>query len=65
MKGLNDVNLKRGFDDSYSRLKTKDQKCSEDMMVMKEENEQLKKFKEETTLKQLEMESHVTVNYHV
>jgi hypothetical protein len=23
MEGLNDVNLKRGIDDSYSRLKTK------------------------------------------
>jgi hypothetical protein len=59
MEGLNDVNLKRGIDDSYSRLKTKVQKCSVDIMVMKEENEQLKKFKEEITLKQLEMESHV------
>ena len=46
MEGLNDVNLKRGIDDSYSRLKTKVQKCSVDMIVMKEENEQLKKFKE-------------------
>jgi hypothetical protein len=59
MEGLNDVNLKRGIDDSYSRLKTKVQKCSVDMMVMKEENEQLKKFKEEITLKQLEMETHI------
>ena len=54
MEGLNDVNLKRGIDDSYSRLKTKVQKCSVDMIVMKEENEQLKKFKEE--VKHLEME---------
>jgi hypothetical protein len=59
MEGLNDVNRKRGMDDSYSRLKTKVQKCSVDMMVMKAENEHLKKFKEEITLKQLEMERHV------
>jgi hypothetical protein len=59
MEGLNDVNLKRGIGNSYSRLKTKVQKCAVDMMVMKEENEQLKKFKEEITLKQLEMERHV------
>jgi hypothetical protein len=54
MEVVNDVNHKRGIDDSYSRLKTKVQKCSEDLMFMKEENEQLKKFKEEITLKQLE-----------
>jgi hypothetical protein len=59
MEGLNDVNLKRGIDDSYSRLKTKVPKCSVNMMVMKEENEPLKKFKEEITLKQLEMERHI------
>ena len=47
------------MDDSYSRLKTKVQKFSLDMMVMKAENEDLKKFKEEITLKQLEMERHV------
>jgi hypothetical protein len=47
------------MDYSYSRLKTKVQKCSVDMMVMKAENEHLKKFKEEITLKQLEMERHV------
>ena len=52
MEGLNDVNLKRGIGDSYSRLKSKVQKCSEDMMLMKEENAELKKFKEEITLKQ-------------
>jgi Na+-translocating ferredoxin:NAD+ oxidoreductase RNF subunit RnfB len=56
MEGLNDVNLKRGIDYSYSRLKTKVQKCSVDMIVMKEENEQLKKFKEEMMVKHLEME---------
>jgi hypothetical protein len=44
MEGLNDVNLKRGIDDSYSRLKTKVQKCSVDMIVM---------------VKHLEMERHV------
>ena len=59
MAGLNDVNFKRGIGDSYSRLKTKVQKCSEDMMLMKEENAELKKFKEEMTLKQLGRESHV------
>ena len=59
MEGLNDVNRKRGMDDSYSRLKIKVQKCSVDMMVMTAENEHLKKFKEEITLKQLEMERHV------
>ena len=59
MEGLNDVNLKRGIDDSYSRLKSKVQKCSVDMIVMKEENEQLKKFKEEMMVKHLEMERHV------
>ena len=52
MEGLNDVNRKRGMDDSYSRLKTKVQKCFA-------ENENLKRFKEEITLKQLEMERHV------
>jgi hypothetical protein len=56
MEGLNDVNLKGGIDDSYSRLKTKVQKCSVDMMVMKAENEHLKKFKEEIMVKHLEME---------
>lgn len=59
MEGWTDVNRKRGMDDSYSRLKTKVQKFSLDMMVMKAENEDLKKFKEEITLKQLEMERHV------
>ncbi len=62
MEVLNDVNFKRGIGDSYSRLKSKVQKCSEDMMLMKEENaelNQLKKFKEQITLKQLERESHV------
>jgi hypothetical protein len=38
MAELNDVNLKRCIGDSYSRLKSKVQKCSEDMMLMKEEN---------------------------
>ena len=59
MAGLNDVNLKRCIGDSYSRLKSKVQKCGEDMMLMKEENAELKKFKEEITLKQLERKSHV------
>ncbi len=61
MGGLNDVNLKRGIEDSYSRLNTKVQKCSVDMdmIVMKEESEQLKKFKEEMMVKHLEMERHV------
>jgi hypothetical protein len=59
MEGLNDVNFKRGIGDSYSRLKSKVQKCSEDMMLMKEENAELKNFKEEITRKQLERDSHV------
>jgi len=54
MQVFNDFNHKRGIDGSYSRLKTKVQKCSEEVMLLKEENEQLKKFKEEITLKQLE-----------
>jgi hypothetical protein len=54
MEGLNDVNRKRGIDDSYIRLKSKVQNCSVDMIVMKEENEQLEKFKEK--VKHLEME---------
>ena len=59
MAGLNDVNFKRVIGDSYSRLKNKVQKCSEDIMLLKEENAELKKFKDEITLKQLERESHV------
>ena len=43
---LNETKSKRGMDDSYSRLKTKVQKCTEEVMLLKEENEQLKKFKE-------------------
>ena len=46
MEVLNDPKSKRGMDDSYSRLKTKVQKCTEEVMLLKEENEQLKKFKE-------------------
>jgi hypothetical protein len=42
-----------------SRLKTKVQKCYEEVMLLKEENEKLKKFKEEITLKQMERERHV------
>jgi len=56
---FNDVNHKRGIDDSYSRLNTQDQKCSEEVLLLKEENEPLKKFKEEITLKQMERERHV------
>ena len=56
---FNDVNHKRGIDDSYSRLKTQDQKCSEEVLLLKEENEPLKKFKEEITLKQIERDRHV------
>ena len=56
---FNDLNHKRGMDDSYSRLKTKVRKCTEEVMLLKEENEQLKKFKEEITLKQIERERHV------
>ena len=59
MERLNEVNLKRGIGDSYSRLKSKVQKCSEDMMLLKEENAELKKFKEEIMRNQLERESHV------
>ena len=59
MEVLNDVDHKRGIDDSYSRLKTKVQKCSEEVMLLKEENEPLKKFKEKITLKQMERERHV------
>jgi hypothetical protein len=59
MEGLNGINLKRGINDSYCRLKTKVQKCSADMIIMQEENEQLKKFKEEMMVKHLEMERHV------
>jgi hypothetical protein len=59
MQVFNDFNHKGGIDDSYSRLKTKDQKCSEEVMFLKEENEPLKKFKEEITLKQMERESHL------
>ena len=59
MQVFNDFNHKRGIDDSYSRLKTKDQKGSEEVMFLKEENEPLKKFKEEITLKQMERERHV------
>ncbi len=51
MEVFNDFNHKRGIDDSYSRLKTKVQKCSEEVMLLKEENEQLKKFQEKITLK--------------
>ena len=58
MEGFKDFNLKRGIDDSYIRLKNKVQKCSVDIIIMKEENEQLKKFKEEITVKYLEMERH-------
>ncbi len=56
---FNDVNHKRDIDDSYSRLKTQDQKRSEEVLLLKEENEPLKKFKEEITLKQMERERHV------
>ena len=59
MQVFNDLNHKRGIDGSYSRLKTKVQKCSEEVMLLKEENEQLKKFKEEITLKQIERDRHV------
>ena len=59
MEVLNDPKSKRGMDDSYSRLKTKVQKCTEEVMLLKEENEQLKKFKEEITLQQMERERHV------
>ncbi len=47
------------MDDSYSRLKTKVPKCTEEVMLLKEENEQLKKFKEEITLKQMERDRHL------
>ena len=59
MEVLNDPKCKRGMDDGYSRLKTKVQKCNEEVMLLKEENEQLKTFKEEITLKQMERERHV------
>jgi hypothetical protein len=59
MQVFNDFNHKRGIDDSYRLLKTKDQKSSEEVMFLKEENEPLKKFKEEITLKQMERERHV------
>ena len=62
---FNDVNHKRGIDDSYSRLKTKDPKCSEEVLLLKEENEPLKKFKEEITLKQMERERHVIAQQHM
>ncbi len=44
MEVFNGVDHKRGIDDSYSRLKKKDQKCSEEVLLLKEENEPLKKF---------------------
>ncbi len=58
MEVFNDLNHERGMHDSYSRVKTKVQKCTEEVMLLKEENEQLKKFKE-ITLKQMERERHV------
>ena len=65
MAGLIEVNLKRGIGDSYSRLKSKFQKCSEDMILMKEENAELKKFKEEIMLKKLERDSHVIAQQQI
>jgi len=59
MEVFNDSNHKRGMHDSYRALKTKVQKCTDEVMLLKEENEQLKKFKEEITLKQMERDRHV------